>query len=252
MTLLLIILVIGIIGAFMSGLVGIGGSIIIYPLLLFIPRIFGYELSPHEVAGLTASQVFFSTLSGSISQRNNENLSYPLIISMGIGILIGSLAGAYSATLFDESIINLVYTILAIVAVILMFIKVTPQPEKQNHHYILLTLTALVIGYVSGIVGAGGAFIIVPVLLAIFKVPFRTVVANSIVIAFISSIGTFALKAFAGEVSFQLMIPLVISSLIFAPLGVRVSHKTDQRILKWILSLMILAAAVKMVFEIIN
>lgn len=209
MMLFILLLFIGAIGAFVSGLVGIGGAIIIFPMLLFIPPFFGIDtIAPHLASGLTAAQVFFSTLSGSISQRSNPDARRQLIVPMGIGILLGSIGGAYSASLFDESIINIVYTGLAILAVILMFVKVRPEQTTTQFNPVLLFVTAALIGFLSGIVGAGGAFIIVPVLLALFRAPFRSVVASSIIIAFISSIGTFLIKAVTGDVDFVLMIPL--------------------------------------------
>ena len=69
-----------------------------------------------------------------------------------------------------------------------MFIKVAPSTSHIKFNRLLLITIGGIIGLVSGIVGAGGAFIIIPVLLVIFKLPMNTVVTNSIVIAFISSI----------------------------------------------------------------
>lgn len=251
--LFILLLFIGAIGAFVSGLVGIGGAIIIFPMLLFIPPFFGIDtITPHLASGLTAAQVFFSTLSGSISQRSNPDARRQLIVPMGIGILLGSIGGAYSASLFDESIINIVYTGLAILAVILMFVKVRPEQTTTQFNPVLLFVTAALIGFLSGIVGAGGAFIIVPVLLALFRAPFRSVVASSIIIAFISSIGTFLIKAVTGDVDFVLMIPLVITSLIMAPVGTRISKKTNQLVLRYILAALIAAAAIKMLFQILE
>ncbi|UJS28283.1 sulfite exporter TauE/SafE family protein [Macrococcoides canis] len=250
-TLILILSLIGAFGAFISGLVGIGGAIVIYPMLLFIPPIFGYTITPEIASGLTAAQVFFSTMSGSMSQRNNPDLNKEIIVPMGSGILLGSLIGAYSASIFDASLINIVYTFLAILAVFLMFVKVKPENEHTTFNKIALFITALAIGILSGIVGAGGAFIIVPVLLAIFKAPFRSVVASSIVIAFISSIGTFIMKSMTGQIDFVMMIPLVIASLIFAPIGTKVSKKTNQQLLRVILALLIALAAIKMIINMI-
>lgn len=249
-SLILILSLIGAFGAFISGLVGIGGAIVIYPMLLFIPPIFGYKITPELASGLTAAQVFFSTMSGSMSQRNNPDLNKGIIVPMGAGILLGSLIGAYSASIFDESLINIVYTFLAILAVFLMFVKVKPENERTHFNKIALFTTALAIGILSGIVGAGGAFIIVPVLLAIFT-PFRSVVASSIVIAFISSIGTFIMKSMTGQIDFIMMIPLVIASLLFAPIGTKVSKKTNQQLLRVILALLIALAAIKMIINMI-
>ncbi|UTH07375.1 sulfite exporter TauE/SafE family protein [Macrococcoides canis] len=250
-SLILILSLIGAFGAFISGLVGIGGAIVIYPMLLFIPPIFGYKITPEIASGLTAAQVFFSTMSGSMSQRNNPDLNKGIIVPMGAGILLGSLIGAYSASIFDESLINIVYTFLAILAVFLMFVKVKPENEHTTFNKIALFITALAIGILSGIVGAGGAFIIVPVLLAIFKAPFRSVVASSIVIAFISSIGTFIMKSMTGQIDFIMMIPLVIASLLFAPIGTKVSKKMNQQLLRVILALLIALAAIKMILNMI-
>lgn len=250
-SLILILSLIGAFGAFISGLVGIGGAIVIYPMLLFIPPIFGYKVTPEIAFGLTAAQVFFSTMSGGMSQRHNPDLNKGIIVPMGAGIFLGSLIGAYSASIFDESLINIVYTFLAIVAVFLMFVKVKPENECTYFNKIALFITALAIGILSGIVGAGGAFIIVPVLLAIFKAPFRSVVASSIVIAFISSIGTFLMKSMTGQIDFVMMIPLVIASLLFAPIGTKVSKRTNQQLLRVILALLIALAAIKMIINMI-
>lgn len=54
---------IGFIGSFISGMVGIGGSIIKYPLLLYIPPLVGLSaFTAHEVSGISAVQVFFATI----------------------------------------------------------------------------------------------------------------------------------------------------------------------------------------------
>ena len=78
---------------------------------------------------------------------------------------------------------------------------------------------------VSGIVGAGGAFIIIPVLLVIFKLPMNTVVTNSIVIAFISSIGAFIIKLLQGYIPVNSAIPLILGSILFTPLGMKIGQK---------------------------
>lgn len=58
--LLITLFIIGCIGSFLSGMVGIGGSVINYPMLLYIPPLFGVmALSAHEVSGIGAIQVLF-------------------------------------------------------------------------------------------------------------------------------------------------------------------------------------------------
>ena len=103
-------------------------------------------------------------------------------------MVIGSILGALLATVFNSHFVNVIYIIIALLALILMFIKITPSTSHIKFNRVLLITIGSIIGLVSGIVGAGGAFIIIPVLLVIFKLPMNMVVTNSIVIAFISSI----------------------------------------------------------------
>lgn len=225
-TVIIVMLVIGILGGFISGLVGIGGAIVIYPALLLLPPLFGLPTySAYIASGLTSSQVFFSTLSGSLKAYKNKNFSRTLILNMGSGMVIGSILGALLATVFNSQFVNVIYIIIALLALILMFIKVTPSTSHIKFNRVLLITIGGIIGLVSGIVGAGGAFIIIPVLLVIFKLPMNMVVTNSIVIAFISSIGAFIIKLLQGYIPINSAIPLILGSILFTPLGMKIGQK---------------------------
>ncbi|WP_151134357.1 TSUP family transporter, partial [Staphylococcus aureus] len=109
-TTIILMLVIGILGGFISGLVGIGGAIVIYPALLLLPPLFGLPTySAYIASGLTSSQVFFRTLSGSLNAYKNKNFSRPLILNMGSGMVIGSMLGAILANLINVQFVNMVY-----------------------------------------------------------------------------------------------------------------------------------------------
>ena len=121
---IVIMLLIGVFGGFISGLVGVGGAIIIYPAILLLPPLFGAPAySAYIASGLTSSQVFFSTLSGSLKARKKTEFSPQLVLYMGGGMIIGSMLGAFLANLFDATFVNTVYIIIALLALTLMFIK---------------------------------------------------------------------------------------------------------------------------------
>ncbi|HEG8620528.1 TPA: sulfite exporter TauE/SafE family protein [Staphylococcus aureus] len=248
-TVIIVMLVIGILGGFISGLVGIGGAIVIYPALLLLPPLFGLPTySAYIASGLTSSQVFFSTLSGSLKAYKNKNFSRTLILNMGSGMVIGSILGALLATVFNSQFVNVIYIIIALLALILMFIKVTPSTSHIKFNRVLLITIGGIIGLVSGIVGAGGAFIIIPVLLVIFKLPMNMVVTNSIVIAFISSIGAFIIKLLQCYIPINSAIPLILGSILFTPLGMKIGQKIPDSIQKGIVSILIVIAIIKLIF----
>ena len=117
------IFLIGFIGSYLSGMLGIGGSIIKYPMLLYIPPLFGLAaFSAHEVSGINAIQVFFATISGVWVYRKGGYLNKSLIAYMGISILIGSFIGGFGSKAMPEEGINFVYGVLAFIAAVMMFI----------------------------------------------------------------------------------------------------------------------------------
>ncbi|MGM0950819.1 MAG: sulfite exporter TauE/SafE family protein [Bacillota bacterium] len=242
--------IIGFIGAFISGMIGIGGSVVNYPMLLYIPSLVGVmSLTAHEVSGIGAIQVFFATLGGVWAYRKSGFLNKAIIIYMGSSILIGSVLGSYFSHRISEQGMNFVYGILAIIAVILMFIPKKEQEHREGEEVIfhkwLASSLAFIIGGVSGILGAGGAFVLVPIMLSILNIPVRITVASSLAVTFLSSIGATVGKVITGQVLFVPTLVLMIASLIASPIGAKVGQKVNTKFLQWILALLISATAIK-------
>src|SRR5690606_3204124 len=195
LTFIIVIFAIGFIGSFLSGMLGVGGSIIKYPMLLYIPPLFGIvAFTAHEVSGISAIQVLFASIAGVWAYRKGGYLNKQLIIYMGGAILIGSLIGSYGSSLLSEQAVNVVYGILALVAAVMMFIPkklVDDMPLNEvTFNKPLAAILALVVGIVSGIVGAAGGFLLVPIMLTVLHIPTRMTIATSLAITFISSIGS--------------------------------------------------------------
>lgn len=248
--------IIGFIGAFISGMMGIGGSVINFPMLLYIPSLVGVmSLTAHEVSGIGAIQVFFATLGGVWAYRKSGFLNKALIMYMGSSIFLGSVLGSYFSHYISEKGINFIYGILAILAVILMFIPKKGQEQSEDEEVIfnkwLASSLAFIIGGVSGILGAGGAFILVPIMLSILNIPVRITVASSLAITFLSSIGATVGKVITGQVLFAPALVLMIASLIASPIGASVGQKVNTKFLQWILALLISATAIKIWLELL-
>ena len=121
------IFLIGFVGSYVSGMLGIGGSIIKYPMLLYIPPMLGFAaFSAHEVSGISAVQVLFASIAGVWAYRKGGYLNKSLIIYMGGAILIGSIVGSFGSKSLSEDGVNIVYGVLALIAAIMMFI-----PKKK-------------------------------------------------------------------------------------------------------------------------
>lgn len=244
----------GFIGSFFSGLLGIGGAIINYPLLLFIPALLGVaHFTAQEVSSISMFQVFFASLSGVLAfrKRNGKGsalIHKGLVKDMGASILIGSLLGGFISKFLSSESINLVYGILAIVAVVLMLIKNKGSDEAEGeivYSHVIAIVSAFSVGIVSGVVGAGGAFILIPIMLTVLKIPTRVTIASSLAIVFISAIGGVLGKLTTGHIPVLPVMFTVIGSVLGAPLGSRVSAKMDVKYLRYGLIVLICATAIK-------
>lgn len=249
------IFLIGLIGSFFSGMIGIGGAIINFPMLLYIPAALGIaEFTAYEVSGITAIQVFFATLGGVIAYRKGGFLNKKLIGYMGISILIGSFVGGLGSTRMPESVINVVYGILAITAAVMMLIPKKglddiPLVQIKFNKWLAASL-ALVVGIGAGIVGAGGAFLLVPIMLTVLKIPTRVTIASSLAITLISSIGAIIGKVSSGQVEILPSFIMVVASLIASPLGVLAGKRVNTKLLQLILAILIVTTAVKIWIDI--
>ncbi|MNJ55762.1 hypothetical protein D3C77_512800 [compost metagenome] len=169
---------------------------------------------------------------------------------MGSGILFGSLAGGLVSGYLDGNVINIIYGVLAIIAVVLMLIPSKAKEDGLAGQEITFNRTfavviSFLVGIVSGIVGAGGAFILIPVMLTVLKIPTRITIATSLAIVFISAIGGVAGKLTTADIPWEATLFTVIGSLIGAPLGSWLSAKMNVKYLRYALIILIALTAVK-------
>lgn len=250
------IFLIGFVGSFVSGMLGIGGAIIKYPMLLYIPPLLGFAaFSAHEVSGISAVEVLFASMSGVWAYRKGGYLNKSLIIYMGGAVLVGSFVGSYGSKFLSEVGVNIVYGVLALIAAVMMFIpkkRIDDKPlDEVTFNKTVAAVLAFIVGIGSGIVGAAGGFLLVPIMLVVLGIPTRMTIATSLAITFISSIGGTIGKLMTGQVNYYPAIIMIVASLVAAPLGAKAGETLNTKILQAILAVLILATAIKIWVDIL-
>ncbi|MGR6899490.1 sulfite exporter TauE/SafE family protein [Rummeliibacillus sp. TYF-LIM-RU47] len=252
----LLLFAIGFIGSFLSGMLGIGGAIVKYPMLLMIPPLFSFQaLTAHEVSGISALDVLVVSIAGVIGFRKGGYLNKSLITVMGLSVLVGTFIGSFGSQSLTEEQVNIVYGILALLAAIMMII-----PKKAKDDLSLAEVTfnkplaaglAFIVGIGSGIVGAGGGFLLIPIMLLILRIPTRMTIASSLAITFISSIAGSIGKISTGQIEYKTAMIVIIAGLIAAPIGAKISKKINTKVLQGILAVLILGTAIKIWVDIL-
>ncbi|WP_422677889.1 sulfite exporter TauE/SafE family protein, partial [Bacillus smithii] len=252
----LVMFFIGFIGSFFSGMLGIGGSIINYPLLLYVPDWLNVShFTAKQVSSISMFQVLFSSLSGviaywKVSKKDVSFVHKGLVLYMGGSILIGSLIGGVCSKFLPSESINIVYGVLAVLAVLLMIIPQHKSCDRMQvneitFNRVLAMVISFVVGIVSGIVGAGGAFILIPIMLTVLKIPMRITIASSLAVVFLSAIGGAFGKLTTGEIPFWATFFAVAGSLLGAPLGSFMSRRMNVKMLRYGLMVLISLTAIK-------
>jgi uncharacterized membrane protein YfcA len=186
--------------------------------------------------------------------RKSGLINRQLVLYMGIPIVIGSFVGGYGSKFLPDSAINLTYAVLALVAAIMMFLPkrgIEGDYAKLQFNKMIAGLSAAIIGILSGVVGAAGAFITVPIMLVILRIPTRVAIASSLAITFISSIGSTVGKVMGGHMLLVPSIIMVFASVIGSPIGAKIGQKLNVKVLQYVLAGLITATVVKIWVDIL-
>ncbi|MFC1657408.1 sulfite exporter TauE/SafE family protein [Candidatus Moduliflexota bacterium] len=251
MTLLLIVFAIGLAGGSFSGFLGIGGGIITAPLLLYVPGLFGLEpLSMHLVSGLTITQSLFAGLFGAIAHRRFRTVDRKLAAVMSAVIFVAALAGAAVSKHFSHEVLLGIFALLALTAAVLIFLPGAGEEDRPDYEFGSSSLpgaaaVALAVGFLGGLVGQGGSFILIPMAVFLLKVPLRVAMGSNLVIVFFASLAGFIGKAATGQVVPLLALALLAGIIPGTKIGSEFSHRVPTRILRYALGTVIIAACVK-------
>jgi hypothetical protein len=247
----LFLLFAGSIVGFCSGLLGIGGGILMFPILFYMPPLLGFDLiSVKNITGLTMVQGFFASLSASFFYNKHNLVNRSLVLTLGLSLFMSALIGSFVSKLVPDKLLLFIFGVLAFTASVLMLIPrgyshddlTEDKVEFQKSWAILIGIS---IGFLIGLVGQGGAFIIIPLLLYVLKIPLRVALGSTLAIGLFSSSAGLVGKIATGQVPFQMTAALLLGAIPAAQIGSAVAKRTKSQYLRWILAAVIISTAIK-------
>jgi len=249
--LLLLIAGLGAATGFFSGLLGIGGGIVMAPLLLYVPPLFSFDPLPmRTVAGLTIVQGLAACISGALTHRRFRFVSDRLVLYMGATIFVAAAIGGAAARFVSNQLLLGVFGLLATAAAILMLVPMRLDYERPDVRDLEISrsraaVSAAGVGLLGGLVGQGGSFILIPLMTSFVRVPTRIAIGSNLAIVLLATTAAFIGKAVTGQIEWLLAVPLVLTVVPAAHLGGRVSHRVPIIRLRRVLALLIAAAALR-------
>lgn len=239
----------GLVASFLSGLLGIGGGLVLTPLLLYLPPVLGGTVIPVKIiTGLTIVQAISGSVLGALRHRAYGNVSPRLVWLMGPPSAIASLVGAFVSRDTPDNVILLVFAILAFAGAVMLLLPVTARDERVEDVRAdpkLAIPIALVLGFFGGMVGIGGIAFIIAALVYLLRVPPRVAIGSSLGIGLFAAVAALVGKAATAQIDPPLAAIVFVAALVASPIGAAVSVRTQPRALLAILSGIVILAAIR-------
>src|SRR5467141_1673639 len=246
----------GLVASFLSGLLGIGGGLVLTPLLLYLPPLAGGAAIPVKiVTGLTIVQAISGSVLGTLRHRAYGNVSARLVWLMGPPSAVASLIGAFVSRDTPDNVILLVFAILAFAGGIMLVLPVTPRDDRLDDIRVdrrLAIAISLVVGFFGGMVGIGGIAFIIAALVYLLRVPTRIAIGSSLGIGLFAAVAALIGKAATAQVDPPLAAIVFVSALLASPVGAAVSVRTQPRALLAILAVVVILAAIRIAYTAIT
>ncbi len=230
---------------FLAGLLGIGGGMLMVPFVTFILTAKGYpsEYTVKIAVATSLATICFTSLSSVRAHHRRGAVLWPIVRLLTPGILLGSVVGAQLAVALPARVLSVLFACFVAFSATQMFMNRKPKPTRTVPGRLGTFTVGGVIGVVSSLLGAGGAFISVP-FMTWCNVKIHDAVGTSAALGFpIALAGTLGYiwagqgipEMPPGSIGYLYLPGLVVISLASistAPLGARTAHRMDIQLLK--------------------
>ncbi len=259
MTELLIYLTLGSAAGLLAGMFGVGGGLIIVPVLawVFVGQDMDVDIIMHLAIGTSLASIWLTSLMSIRAHHRRGAVNWPLVQKLVVGIVLGALLGAVIADQLPTQALKRIFGVFELLVAAQMLLVSRYQAHFNLPGRIGFTLVGAVIGVVSAIIGIGGGTLTVPFLVWC-RVPMIQAVATSaacgLPIAIAGAIGFIItgwnveqLPAWStGYLYWPAWLGIVLASSITAGLGARLAHKLPAARLRQLFALLLMGLGIKM------
>ena len=235
-----------------SGMLGMGGGAILVPVLLFV-----FRLSIKEAIGTSLCIIVLTAISAIIVHWKEKQVNLKLAIVMALTGVIGAQLGSYLNKIIPDNIIKFIFTIVVLIFGFKMWIgtnnrrKETLVTNTSNITFnkSLALILGLITGTASGLLGIGGALIMLPAMHIFLRIPMNICVGTSLFIVFFNSLSGAFGYILRGDTNLKLAILIAVGSVAAAPFGAKLSVKISREKLRKIFAIVLVLAGIAILFK---
>ena len=264
LTILLIYIAVGAVAGVLAGLLGIGGGLVIVPMLVYCFSLQGVAHAHvmHLALGTSLASIVFTSISSFIAHHKKGAVNWPVVKKIATGIITGTFAGAWLASILSTGFLKVFFVIFLFYVAIQLVLDKTPPPSRELPGRTGMFSAGGFIGIISSLVGIGGGSLSVPFLIWC-NMPVHNAIGTASAIGFplalagalgylASGLGQASLPAFSlGFIYLPALFGIVVASVATAPLGATLAHRLPVSKLKRIFAILLFVVATKMTWGIL-
>ena len=257
-------LILGATAGFLAGLFGVGGGLLMVPVLLFVfdAQHFPAEHTMHLALGTSMATILFTSLSSLRKHHQHGAVIWRVVRNITPGILLGTALGALLAAAIPARGMAIFFALFVYFAAAQILLDKRPKPSRQLPGMAGMTLTGTFTGWISSLVSIGGGTVIVPFLVWC-NVPIRNAIGTSAAIGFPIAVGGTlgyiatgmnlpALPAPSlGFVYLPALLWVALASVTTAPLGAMAAHRMEVGLLRKLFAVLLLVLATKLLWKVL-
>lgn len=211
------------------GLLGGGGSILTVPVLVYA---MGFEAK--LAIALSLAIVGITSIFGVLGHHKNKNIDYKIAMIFGPIAMLGTYIGARLSQFLSSQTQLILFGIIMILAAgfLLKEKKGNDREKVKQLNYLLIAIEGIVVGIVTGLVGVGGGFLIVPALVLLTGLEMKKAVGTSLLIISLKSFSGFIGYVGLVDVPWIFLAYFSSFSVLGIFIGIKISKYTSQEQLK--------------------
>ena len=255
-------LVTGAFAGIAAGLFGVGGGLIIVPVLFYAFSTQSYEQQHlmHMAVATSLATIVFTSISSTLAHHRKQAVIWPVVFLLVPGIVTGAWFGGIFASVLETETLTTIFAIFELLVAANLLLQKQPEQHQTNINRIAATAGGLIIGFISTIVGIAGGTMTVP-FLHWYNISMRKAVATSAACGFpIALIGTLSYiysgwgqqlsgTATVGYLQLYALIIIAPCSFIFAPLGARLAHNISEKNLRYSFAIVLILLSITMLLD---